>query len=143
LNEESRKKSSEISRRDFLKEASLLVGSAAIGSPALLTACSGGQALTEPDLLTVLNPQGQPPPIVLVPMAPRLNTLDGKMIYVVDIHFTGTQQLTEELANVLNEKYPNTKILYKVKKGSYSENDPELWNEIGENADAVVMGIGH
>ena len=33
--------------------------------------------------ITVLNPLGQPPPIALVPMAPRLDTLDGKTIYIV------------------------------------------------------------
>ena len=43
--------------------------------------------------LTVLNPLGQPPAITRVPMAPRLDTLAGKTIYIVDIGFTDTHQL--------------------------------------------------
>lgn len=143
MKEREGEKSGQISRRDFLKDAGLLIGGAVIGSPALITACSGGQKPEDSNLVTVLDPRGKPPPIVLVPMAPRLDTLDGKIIYVVDIHFTGTQQFMEELADVLGEQYPNTNILLRLKSGSYSENDQDLWDEINENADAVIMGMGH
>jgi hypothetical protein len=37
-------KVNKISRREFLKDAGLVVGSAAIGSTALLSACNGGDA---------------------------------------------------------------------------------------------------
>jgi len=40
----------------------------------------------------VLNPLGQPPPITQVSMAARLDTLDGKTIYIVDVGFEGTHQ---------------------------------------------------
>ncbi len=132
-----------ISRREFLKDASLVVGGAALGSTAFLTACSSGTTSTEPELITVLNPEGQPPPVTLVPMAERLDTLDGKTIYVVDIHFTGTQIFLEEMTKSLQAKYPKANFVYKLKAGAYSENDQALWDEIKENADAVMMGIGH
>jgi hypothetical protein len=35
------------------------------------------------------NPKGTPPPVKLVRMAPRLATLDGKTIYLVDTGFMG------------------------------------------------------
>ena len=38
-------------------------------------------------LITVLNPLGQPPPVELIPMAPRLDTLEGKTVYLVDQGF--------------------------------------------------------
>jgi aerobic-type carbon monoxide dehydrogenase small subunit (CoxS/CutS family) len=41
---EKRKKSGEISRREFLRDAGLLVGGTAIGSTVLLAACGGGGA---------------------------------------------------------------------------------------------------
>ena len=147
MTEKNNMESGGISRRDFLKDAGLLAGGAIIGSPVLLTACNGEgnstDVSTKPNLITVLNPKGQPPPIVLVPMAPRLDTLDGKTIYVVDINYTGTRQFQEELAGVLSEQYPSANVILKVKSGSYSENDPALWSEIGEKVDAVVMGLGH
>ena len=40
--------------------------------------------------ITVLNPQGKAPPIQLVPMATRLDTLEGKTIYIVDMNFANT-----------------------------------------------------
>ena len=35
-------------------------------------------------MITVLNPLGTPPSIPLHPMAPRLHTLEGKTLYIVD-----------------------------------------------------------
>ena len=43
---EEKKKSGEISRREFLKDAGLLVGGTAIGSTILLAACGGGDGET-------------------------------------------------------------------------------------------------
>ena len=40
--------------------------------------------------IAVLNPRGVAPPIRLVPMAPRLDTIDGKTIYIVNIGFGDT-----------------------------------------------------
>ncbi len=35
--------------------------------------------------LVAFNPKGTPPSIQLIPMAPRLSTLDGKTVYLVDM----------------------------------------------------------
>jgi len=45
--EEKKKESGEISRREFLKDAGLVVGGAAIGSTVLLAACGDGEVTTE------------------------------------------------------------------------------------------------
>ena len=51
---EKKKKSGEISRREFLKDAGLLVGGTAIGSTVLLAACNGdGETVTETVTKTV------------------------------------------------------------------------------------------
>ena len=44
-------------------------------------------AASDADRLTVLNPMGYPPKVSPKPMAPRLDTLDGKTIYLVDCRF--------------------------------------------------------
>ena len=93
--------------------------------------------------VTVFNPLGQPPAIARVPMAPRLKTLHGKTIYIVDIGFTDTHQLLTELADLMGQRFPDTKFIVRNKIGTYFQNDPKLWAEIKKNGDAVIIGVGH
>jgi hypothetical protein len=93
--------------------------------------------------ITVLNPRGIQPAIRLIPMAPRLDTLDGKTIYVVDTKYPLTKQFVQEVYNVLKEKYPKTNWVFKDKIGSYFDDDPKLWAEIKEKGHGMVMAIGH
>lgn len=93
--------------------------------------------------LTVLNPLGQPPAIAKVPMAPRLDSLHGKTIYIVDIGFTDTHQLFTEMADLLGERFPDTKFIVRLKIGTYFTNDPDLWAEIKEKGDGMIIGVGH
>jgi hypothetical protein len=102
------------------------------------------QAAPAEEMLTVLNPLGTPPPITLKPMAPRLDTLDGKTIYVIDDGFVGGDRLLYEIVDWFNAKYPNTTVLYKRKGGGgFEAEDPQLWAEIEEKGDAVIIGMGH
>ena len=55
MTERKKDKSGEISRREFLKDASLLVGGTAIGSTVLLAACGGGETETVTDTVTQTN----------------------------------------------------------------------------------------
>ncbi len=92
--------------------------------------------------IAVLNPRGNPPPIRLVPMAPRLDTLEGKTIYVINIGFGDT--FLPEVQKVLAEKYPKTNWVFKRKGGrDYFDDDPKLWAEIKENGHGMIMGVGH
>lgn len=93
--------------------------------------------------LTVLNPLGQPPAIARVPMAPRIDSLKGKTIYIVDIGFVNTHQLFTELQSLLKEKYPDTNWIVRTKIGSYFDNDPKLWAEIKEKGQGMIIGVGH
>jgi hypothetical protein len=94
--------------------------------------------------ITVLSPKGQPPPIHLKPMAPRLDTLDGKTVYLVNDGYLGTDILLGEMQAWFKANMPQVNTVYKVKGGGgFTAEDPELWAEIKEKADAVVMGMGH
>jgi len=92
--------------------------------------------------VVVLRPQGKASPIQLVPMAPRLDTLEGKTIYIVDMNFPRTHQFWEEMQEMLASRYPETTWVLRIKVGTYFHNDPELWAEIKEKGDGVIMGIG-
>jgi hypothetical protein len=93
--------------------------------------------------ITVLNPMGTPPPIKLKPMAPRLTTLEGKTIYVVNQGYLGTDNLLAEMIIWLQKEYPKTKFVYKELGRSMGPEPPPLFAEIKEKADGVIMGLGH
>jgi len=93
--------------------------------------------------ISVLNPLGQPPPIKLEPMAPRLETLAGKTVYVVDVKFPNSRTFAEELMRALKETHPGTNWIYREKAGSYFDDDPPLWAEIKANGHGMVQLTGH
>ncbi len=93
--------------------------------------------------ITVLSPLGTPPPITLKIMAERPTTLDGKTIYFVNTGYIGTDRLMNVMMDWFKAQYPKTNVEYKVSKGGMTGVDKTLWVEIGEKADAVVLGLGH
>ena len=94
--------------------------------------------------ITVLNPLGTPPPIKLKTMAPRLDTLDGKTIYVVDDGFVGGDNLLLEMVDWFKANYPKTTLVFKRKGGGgFDVEDKPLWAEIQQKANGVIIGLGH
>ena len=106
----------------------------------LFAACSQN---TDQQKITVLNPEGQPPQTPLIPMAPRLDELEGKTIYIVDVRYPLTHQLFEEMGKLLSKRYPDTNWIVKEKAGTYFDDDPELWMEIKAKGDGMIVGVGH
>jgi hypothetical protein len=100
-------------------------------------------APAEEGLIRVLNPRGTPPPVTLVPMAPRLDTLEGKTIYIVDVNFPLTEAFYEAAQELLTERYPGTNWVLKKKAGTTFDDDPELWAEIKQKGDGAIVGPGH
>ncbi len=90
-----------------------------------------------------MNPAGQPPQTPLVPRAPRLDTLDGKTIYIVDAKYPLTHQLFTEMQKVLAERFPKTNWVVKEKAGTYMDDDPKLWAEIKASGHGMIIGVGH
>jgi len=93
--------------------------------------------------ITVLNPRGILPQIQRIPMAPRVDSLDGKTVYIVDTKFARTRDFVETLHKILQEKYPKTTWVLRDKTGNYQVDDPNLWKEIKSKGHGVIMGIGH
>lgn len=93
--------------------------------------------------IQVLNPRGTPPAIRLRPMARRPDRLAGRTVYFVDVRFMNGKQFLEEIQAVFQERHPGVKTVLRQKRGGYTEDDPDLWREIEQNAGLVVMAIGH
>ena len=75
-------------------------------------------------------------------MAPSLDTLDGKTVYLVDIGFGGGYEFLNEMKNWFSKNMPSVKTVLKRKMGNMFMDDPDLWAEIREKGNAVVLGVG-
>ena len=93
--------------------------------------------------ITVLSPMGLPPAIELKTMASRLDTLDGKTVYLVNHGYLGTDILLKEVEDWFKANMPNVNIVYRKKFGFFTSEDPYLWAEIKEKGHAMVIGMGH
>ena len=108
-----------------------------------------GKAAPAEQKITVLSPMGTPPPIKLKTMPPRLSALEGKTIYFVDQGYLGSDNLLKEMTAWFEKNQPKTNVVFKRlprgARGTPAAQDPaaELWVEIKQKADAMVMGTGH
>ena len=95
--------------------------------------------------VTVLNPACSSAMVGRVPLAPRtFASLEGKTIYLVDIGWGGpgaAYDVFEVMQGWFAEHIPSVKTVLLRKKGSFGDDDPELWKKIKENGDACIIGI--
>ena len=97
------------------------------------------------ELITVLNPAVANKLAERLPLAPRLDTLDGKTIYMVDINWGGpeaAQSIFEEMQAWFARNMPAVRTIIKMKRGGYDADDAALWKEIKENGgNAAILGV--
>lgn len=120
------------------------------GTPSYARAASesketaGSSAVTD-RMITAVNPGITPGLAKRVPLAPRLDTLNGKTIYLVDTDWGGMGQngsILEEMQAWFSEHMPAVKTIRKIKKGNFVTDDPALWKEIADaKGDGVVLGV--
>ena len=92
----------------------------------------------------VLNPTPPNRMVDRVPLAPRLNTLEGKTLFLVDIGWGGENaapSVYEEMKAWFAQNMPSVKIEVRKVKGFYMQDQPELLKEISEKGDAALIGI--
>ena len=75
-------------------------------------------------------------------MAPRLDSLEGKTVYLVETGFAGAAEFIDEVKGWFERKMPSVTTVSRSKQGNMWTDDPELWQEIQENGDAVIIGVG-
>jgi hypothetical protein len=94
--------------------------------------------------ITVMNPAITNTMADRVPLTKRLDSLEGKTIYLVDINWGGPEagySVFEEMQIWFSKNMPNVKTVLKRKQGPYEADDPGLWKEIKEKGDAAMIGI--
>jgi hypothetical protein len=96
------------------------------------------------DKITVLNPTPPNRMVDRVPLIPRLDTLEEKTIFLVDIGWGGPNaapSIYKEMKAWFAQNMPSVKVEIRTIKGSYMMDQPELWKEIKEKGDAAMVGI--
>src|SRR6202050_2526544 len=114
------------------------------GAPAFAKASKSPAVVkADPGKITAVNPRGMPPAIQLIPMAPRLASLDGKTIYLVSDGFPSADTFLNQIKIWFAKNMPNVSTEYRLKAGGFADEDPKLFAEMKTNANAVIMAIGH
>lgn len=122
----------------------LAAGSPSFASAAPLAAADAASCGSG-GLVSVLNPGIETKLANRVPLAPRLSTLQGKTLYLVDFDWGGMEKnggVLFEIQHWFAQNVPSVKTVYKIKSGNFVTDDPGLWKEIADNhGDAVIIGV--
>ena len=93
--------------------------------------------------ISVLNPVGYPPKITAKALAPRLDSLDGKTVYLVDPRFDDSGLFLRQLQNWFADHMPTVKTKFVEMNNVYTKDDPKTWEKIKADGDAAIIGVGH
>jgi hypothetical protein len=93
--------------------------------------------------MIALNPVGFAPKITRKPLAPRLDTLEGKTVYLVDCRFDDSDIFLKQMQAWLGEHMPGVRTVFKPISSVYLNDDPATWEEIRARGHAAILGVGH
>ena len=93
--------------------------------------------------ITVLNPVGFAPKVIRKELAPRLGTLDGKTVYLVDCRFDDSDVFLKQMQAWFAEQMPGVRTVFKPISSVYLHDDPATWEEIRAKGHAAIVGVGH
>lgn len=93
--------------------------------------------------LTVFNPVGYPPKVTRKQAAPRLESLNGKVVYLVDDRFDDSDKFLFQLQDWMRTNLPEVDARLVRLNNVYHHDDPETWELIQQNGDAAIIGVGH
>jgi len=105
---------------------------------------SGNVIAADQDVVTVMNPIVESKMAERLPLSPRLDTLSGKTLYLVDINWGGPQaawSVYEQMEAWMAAHMSDVKVVRKRLAASYMVDDPALWDEVVKNGDAAIIGI--
>ena len=75
-------------------------------------------------------------------LAPRLDSVNGKTIYLVDTGFGGSGKFLDQVQAWFAERIPSVKTVRRRKTGNIFRDDTkDLWAEIKENGEAAILGV--
>lgn len=91
--------------------------------------------------ITVLDPRGFPPKVVGRRLANRLESLDGRIIYLVDCLFDNADVFMEQLRQWFAEHLPTVTTRVIRPRESWVD-DPDMRAKIAAEGNAAIIGVG-
>jgi len=91
--------------------------------------------------LTVHDPRGYPPKVTGKPLAPRLEGLQGKKLYLVDCLFDNSDAFMTQLEGWFSEHLPAVETRIIRPRESWVD-DPDMRAEVAQEGDAAILGVG-
>jgi hypothetical protein len=91
--------------------------------------------------ITVHDPRGYPPKVVGKRLAGRPESLDGKVLYLVDCLFDNADVFMEQLRLWFAEHLPAVQTRMIKPRESWVD-DPEMRARIAADGSAAIIGVG-
>jgi hypothetical protein len=91
--------------------------------------------------LLVHDPRGFPPRVVAKSLAPRLEDLDGRRIYLVDCLFDNSAEFMEQLRDWFQMHLPGVDTPLIRPRESWVD-DPDMRAAIAADGDGAILGVG-
>jgi hypothetical protein len=92
-------------------------------------------------LLTVHDPRGYPPAVTAKRLAPRLESLDGAVVHLVDCLFDNSEVFMRQLQAWFAEHLPRVRTEIVKPRESWVD-DPALRARVQREADAAILAVG-
>jgi hypothetical protein len=89
----------------------------------------------------VLNPVGFPPTVTARGIAPQLDSVDGRHVFLVDVGFENSDAFMRQLQGWLADHEPGVRTTV-VRWRNQHVPDPELCDRIRAEGDAAILGVG-
>jgi hypothetical protein len=91
--------------------------------------------------IIVHDPRGYPPKVVGKRLAPRLDKLDGKIVYLVDCLFENSHNFMEQLGQWFALHLPrvNTRVI--TPRESWVD-DANMRQKVAAEGNAAILGVG-
>ncbi len=91
--------------------------------------------------ITVHDPRGYPPKVVGKRLANRPESLDGKVLYLVDCLFDNADVFTEQLRLWFAENMPSV-VTRVVRPRESWVDDPGMRAKVAADGSAAIIGVG-
>jgi len=91
--------------------------------------------------IAVHDPRGFPPKVVGKRLAPRLDGLDGKIVYLVDCLFDNSDAFMEEMRQWFAAHLPAVKTRVIRPRESWVD-DPEMRATVAAEGQGAILGVG-
>ena len=93
------------------------------------------------DLVTVHDPRGYPPKVIGKRRAQRPESLDGKLVYLVDCLFDNSENFMRELEDWFGTNLPSVKTRMIKPRQSWVD-DAGMRAKIATEGDGAILGVG-